>query len=89
MRLHENWKLFSDALQAASQPVADGGLGIKNIFIEKDYWICRALSLMAAKDKDKRAIFKGGHEPNESIRHRKEIFLSKVKHYPKSFWQQP
>lgn len=42
MRLHENWELFSDALQAASQPVADGGLGIKSIFIEKDYWICRS-----------------------------------------------
>ena len=46
MRLHENWELFSDALQAASQPVEDGGLGIKSIFIEKDYWICRSLSLM-------------------------------------------
>mgnify|MGYP002771099313 len=60
MRLHENWELFSDALQAASQPVEDGGLGIKSIFIEKDYWICRSLSLMAANDKDNRAIFKGG-----------------------------
>ena len=37
MRLHENRDLFSDALQAASQPVEDGGLGIKSIFIEKDY----------------------------------------------------
>lgn len=58
MRLHENWELFSDALQAASQPEEDGGLGIKSIFIEKDYWICRSLSLMAANDKDNRAIFK-------------------------------
>ena len=33
MRLHENRDLFSDA----SQPVEDGGLGIKSIFIEKDY----------------------------------------------------
>ena len=32
MRLHENWELFSDALQAASQPVEDGGLGIKVSF---------------------------------------------------------
>lgn len=40
MRLHEDWELFSDALQAASQPVENGGLGIKSIFIEKDYWIC-------------------------------------------------
>ena len=49
MRLHENWELFSDALQAASQPVEDGGLGIKSIFIEKDYWICRSLSLIDRK----------------------------------------
>ena len=60
MRLHENWELFSAALQAASQPLEEGGLGIKSIFIEKDYWICRSLSLMAANDKDNRAIFKGG-----------------------------
>lgn len=60
MKLHENRELFSDALQAASQPQEDGGLGIKSIFIEKDYWICRSLSLMATNDKDNRAIFKGG-----------------------------
>ncbi len=60
MKLHENQELFSDALQAASQPVEDGGLGIKSIFIEKDYWICRSLALMAANDKGNRAIFKGG-----------------------------
>lgn len=60
MRLHENWELFSDALQAASRPLEEGGLGIKSIFIEKDYWICRSLSLMAVNDKDNRAIFKGG-----------------------------
>lgn len=60
MRLHEDRELFSDALQAASQSVEDGGLGIKSIFIEKDYWICRSLSLMSANDKDNRAIFKGG-----------------------------
>ena len=40
MRLHENRELFSAALQAASQPLEEGGLGIKSIFIEKDYWIC-------------------------------------------------
>ena len=60
MRLHENWNLFSDALQAASRPIDEGGLGIKSIFIEKDYWICRSLALMSANDKDNRAIFKGG-----------------------------
>ena len=39
MRLHENWELFSDALQAASQSVEDGGLGSKSMFIEEGYWI--------------------------------------------------
>ncbi len=60
MRLHENRELFADAIQAAAQHVEDGGLGIKSIFIEKDYWICRSLSLMAMGDKNNRAIFKGG-----------------------------
>ncbi len=60
MNLHENRELFSDALQAASQPITDGGIGINSIFIEKDYWICRSLSLMAANDHDCRVIFKGG-----------------------------
>lgn len=60
MRLHENTQLFADAIEAAARPVQEGGLGIKSIFIEKDYWICRSLSLMAAGDKDNRAIFKGG-----------------------------
>lgn len=60
MKLHENRELFADAIQAASRPKEDGGLGIKSIFIEKDYWICRALALMAMNDKERRAIFKGG-----------------------------
>ena len=43
MRLHENKQLFADAINAASRPKNEGGLGIKSIFIEKDYWICRSL----------------------------------------------
>ena len=34
MRLHENKQLFADAINAASRPKNDGGLGIKSIFIE-------------------------------------------------------
>ena len=60
MKLHENKQLFNEAILAASRPKEEGGLGIKSIFIEKDYWICRSLSLMAKNDKDGRAIFKGG-----------------------------
>ncbi len=60
MKLHENRELFADAIQAASRPEEEGGLGIKSIFIEKDYWICRSLALMAKNDTEGRAIFKGG-----------------------------
>jgi len=60
MKLHENKQLFADAINAASRPKTEGGLGIKSIFIEKDYWICRSLKLMAEGDKDGKAVFKGG-----------------------------
>ena len=60
MRLHENKELFQDTILAAERPVEEGGLGIKSLFIEKDYWITRALKLMAANDPDHRAVFKGG-----------------------------
>lgn len=50
MKLHENEQLFADAINAASRPITEGGLGIKSIFIEKDYWICRSLKLMAEGD---------------------------------------
>lgn len=60
MKLHEDQQLFHDAVLAASQSKEDGGLGIKSIFIEKDYWICRSLSLMVKGDPDHKAVFKGG-----------------------------
>ena len=41
MNLHENKQLFEDAILAASQSREDGGLGIKQVFLEKDYWITR------------------------------------------------
>ncbi len=60
MRLHEDRQLFEDAINSASLQEKDGGLGINPIFIEKDYWICSSLKLMAENDKEKRAVFKGG-----------------------------
>ena len=60
MKLHEEKQLFADAINAASRPKNEGGLGIKSIFIEKDYWISRSLKLMAEGDTDGKAVFKGG-----------------------------
>lgn len=60
MTLHENTELFSDAIIAASRPIAEGGLGIKDIFIEKDYWITRSLKLLSQVNTSQHAVFKGG-----------------------------
>lgn len=55
MNLHENKKLFTDAVLAASEY-----LDIRPVYIEKDYWITRSLKLMAQNPKSDKAIFKGG-----------------------------
>lgn len=60
MKLHENKELFELALLTASKPVDEGGLGIKPLFVEKDYWICRSLALLASSDISERIVFKGG-----------------------------
>lgn len=55
MNLHENKQAFTEAITAAST-----ALNIKRHFVEKDYWICRSLQLMARADIEHYAIFKGG-----------------------------
>ncbi len=60
MKLHENQELFRDAILSASRPVGDGGLGIGQLFIEKDYWICRSLKLMVERNNGEGVVLKGG-----------------------------
>ncbi len=55
MNLHENKKLFTEAVLAAAEY-----LDIKPIYIEKDYWITRSLGLLAQNKNADKAIFKGG-----------------------------
>ena len=55
MNLHENKKLFTDAVLAASEY-----LDIRPVYIEKDYWITRSLKLMVQNSNAEKAIFKGG-----------------------------
>jgi hypothetical protein len=55
MILHEDKKLFSEAIRATAQRME-----IPEIYIEKDYWVCYALHLIynsAIKDE---VVFKGG-----------------------------
>lgn len=60
MNLHTDPQLFKEAVNMAARPIADGGLGINPLFIEKDYWICRSLALMAKGDLNRQTVFKGG-----------------------------
>lgn len=55
MKLHENIKLFSETLRAASQH-----LDIKLEFVEKDYWITLVLSRLAKSKYVDESVFKGG-----------------------------
>lgn len=60
MNLHDDRSLFAAAVQLASKSKEEGGLGIKPIFIEKDYWICRSLKSLSNNEVADKAVFKGG-----------------------------
>lgn len=55
MTLHNNPKLFSDAIRAASLHY-----GINEIFIEKDYWITYILNCLSLSEYAGNSVFKGG-----------------------------
>ena len=58
MNLHENKDIFTAAIQLASTPKQEGGLSIKQIYIEKDYWICRSLKQLSECKESEAAVFK-------------------------------
>lgn len=60
MNLHDNKDIFTAVIQFASAPKGEGGLGIKRIYLEKDYWICRSLKLLSESSEAGLAVFKGG-----------------------------
>lgn len=60
MNLHENQELFEEVLFVASHDVKDGGLGVKRMFLEKDYWVTRSLQMLAESRFAEQAVFKGG-----------------------------
>ena len=60
MKLHENTELFAELLTAASQSEESGGLGVRQAFLEKDYWVTRSLQMLAESRFSEQAVFKGG-----------------------------
>lgn len=55
MRLHENKELFQDAVIATAQQK-----DIREIYVEKDYWVTYALYHIFKNEVGKETIFKGG-----------------------------
>jgi|SRR5690554_784769 len=55
MKLHENKELFQNAVIATSQQI-----GIREIYVEKDYWVMYALFNIFKNDIGKETVFKGG-----------------------------
>jgi predicted nucleotidyltransferase component of viral defense system len=55
MTLHENEEAFNDAIRAASEQ-----LGIRDVFVEKDYWVTLILKRLSQSDFKNKVIFKGG-----------------------------
>ena len=54
MNLHENKKLFADAVLAASEQLC-----ISPVYVEKDYWITRSLKFLAQSSNAITAVLKG------------------------------
>ena len=55
MKLHENQELFRDAVIATAQQK-----GIREIYVEKDYWVTYALFHIFKSEIRKETVFKGG-----------------------------
>ena len=55
MNLHINKDLFRDAITASSQH-----MNIREVFIEKDYWVTYILKKISESDYNKITVFKGG-----------------------------
>jgi len=55
MKLHTNPQLFKQAIQVTSQRK-----GLKEIYIEKDYWVTLALKIIFSSQLKEMVVFKGG-----------------------------
>ncbi|HUX57367.1 MAG TPA: nucleotidyl transferase AbiEii/AbiGii toxin family protein [Bacteroidales bacterium] len=55
MKLHENKEAFENAIRAASDH-----LGIRDVFVEKDYWVTYILWRLSNSEYLDNVVFKGG-----------------------------
>ena len=63
MNLHENKNFFTAVISEISQST-----GILDVYIEKDYWLTRALQRMANNPNAEKVVFKGGTALSKAFR---------------------
>ena len=55
MNLHEDNEVFTELVEATATTI-----GLPQIYIEKDYWVTKALKHLSESDYSDKAVFKGG-----------------------------
>ena len=63
MKLHENSEVFSELVAAAAERI-----GLPEIYVEKDYWVTKALKHLSESNYAKDAVFKGGTSLSKAYR---------------------
>lgn len=63
MRLHEDTDVFSELVANAAQSI-----GLPQVYVEKDYWVTKALKHLSASAYAAHAVFKGGTSLSKAYR---------------------
>lgn len=63
MKLHEDREVFSELVAAAAEHI-----GLPEIYVEKDYWVTKALKHLSKSGYAKDAVFKGGTSLSKAYR---------------------
>ena len=63
MRLHEDLEVFLDLVQATSE-----NMGLPQVYIEKDYWVTKALKHLSESAHVNEVVFKGGTSLSKAYR---------------------
>lgn len=63
MRLHEDTEAFSELVQATAEAV-----GLPQVYIEKDYWVTKALKHLSESAHVNEVVFKGGTSLSKAYR---------------------
>lgn len=63
MRLHDDDEIFSELVQAAAESI-----GLPQVYVEKDYWVTKALKHLSASNHVEQVVFKGGTSLSKAYR---------------------